>query len=141
MKQVKYESDYAPGCILTLTQSPDGDIIFSIHGDGECRIATDGGKLCGETMVGVTKRFSEIIDILLEKEIEPKNMYYWHMTRDGDIPEICGKDYLCEINGMDGPSFKICTYGHSEDLDDTCFYHSSVGSHRCDVIRWTKLPE
>lgn len=64
MKQAKFESDYAPGCYLTITQSPDGDIIINVRGEGECRIATDGGKLHGEKMVQVTSKFSEIIDLL-----------------------------------------------------------------------------
>lgn len=64
MKQVRFESDYSPGCYLVITQSVDGDIIVSIRGDGECRIATDGGKLHGETLVLVVQKFSEIIDLL-----------------------------------------------------------------------------
>ena len=64
MKQARYESDYAPGCYLVITQSVDGDIIINITGTGECRIATDGGKLHGEHMVQVTRKFSEIIDLL-----------------------------------------------------------------------------
>jgi hypothetical protein len=42
----------------------DGDIVISIHGDGECRIATSGGKLHGEKMVEVVGLFSSIIDTL-----------------------------------------------------------------------------
>lgn len=64
MKMANFESDYAPGCYLKLIQNNDGDIIVNISGEGECRIVTDGGKLYGETMVQVTKKFAEIIDLL-----------------------------------------------------------------------------
>lgn len=64
MKQARFESDYAPGCYLIITQSPDGDIVIKVSGDGECRIATDGGRLRGDKLVQVTKKFSQIIDLL-----------------------------------------------------------------------------
>lgn len=141
MKQAKFESDYAPESVLTLTQSVDGDIIISIHGEGECRIATDGGKLRGNTLVEVTKRFSEIIDFLNDKKAKRENVYYWHLTSNKDIPKTKGKEYLCEVNGINGPQLRICTYGYSQDLNDTCFYYESFGSHKCDVTKWTELPE
>ena len=64
MKKARFESDYSPGCVLNMIQSDDGDIIINIHGDGECRIATDGGKLKGKNLVQIVQKFSEIIDLL-----------------------------------------------------------------------------
>ena len=64
MKQCKYTSDYSPTTNLRIIQNVDGDIILKIHGNGEFRIATNGGHLHGEDLVRVTQCFSEIIDIL-----------------------------------------------------------------------------
>jgi hypothetical protein len=66
-KTAKFESDYTRGTFLRLTRTADGDIVISIHGDGECRIATSGGKLHGEKMVEVVGLFSMIIDALNNK--------------------------------------------------------------------------
>lgn len=62
MKQVKIDSDYAPGTSLRITQTDDGDIVLRIHGDGEMRIATSGGQFHGKQLVTVMKLFSAIID-------------------------------------------------------------------------------
>lgn len=68
MKRARFESDYSHAK-LNLIQNVDGDIIINIYGEGECRIATCGGKLHGETLVKVVQKFSEIIDLLnLEEE-------------------------------------------------------------------------
>ena len=66
MEQVRFESDYAPGTWLTITRTDDGDIILRIRGDGEMRIATDGGKLHGKTLVDVCDGFDSIIRTLQE---------------------------------------------------------------------------
>ena len=63
MKKVSMESDYSTAK-LNILQSDDGDIIIDIYGDGEFRIATDGGRLHGNKLVQITKKFSEIIDLL-----------------------------------------------------------------------------
>ena len=63
MKRATYQSDYA-ACNLNLIQTDDGDIVINIFGEGECRIATSGGKLHGNTLVKVVSKFSEIIDLL-----------------------------------------------------------------------------
>lgn len=63
MKTARFQSDYS-SCNLNLVQTDDGDVIINIFGEGECRIATSGGKLHGDTLVKVVTKFSEIIDLL-----------------------------------------------------------------------------
>lgn len=63
MKTARFQSDYS-SCNLNLVQTDDGDIAINIFGEGECRIATSGGKLHGDTLVKVVSKFSEIIDLL-----------------------------------------------------------------------------
>ena len=63
MKRARFESDYSHAK-LNIIQNVDGDIIINIYGEGECRIATCGGKLHEETLVKVIQKFSEIIDLL-----------------------------------------------------------------------------
>lgn len=63
MKRASFQSDYS-ACNLNLLQTDDGDIIVNIYGEGECRIATSGGKLHGGALVGVVNKFSEIIDLI-----------------------------------------------------------------------------
>jgi hypothetical protein len=67
-KIARFESDYGPGTWLALSRTMDGDIIISIFGNDECRIAASGGQLRGEKLVKVTGLFSQIIDELNEKE-------------------------------------------------------------------------
>lgn len=64
MKNVLFESDYAPGTYLRIVQTDDGDIVFKISGSGEMRIATNGGKLHGKKLVAVCKAASALIDAL-----------------------------------------------------------------------------
>lgn len=69
MKTARFKSDYS-ACKLNLIQTDDGDIVINIFGEGECRIATSGGKLHGDTLVGVVNKFSEIIDLINEADCE-----------------------------------------------------------------------
>lgn len=64
MKSVMFESDYAPGTVLQIVQTDDGDIVLKIRGDGEMRITTSGGKLCGKRLVECIEGFSKIITAL-----------------------------------------------------------------------------
>lgn len=63
MKRASFESDYSHSK-LNLIKTDDGDVCINIYGEGECRIATSGGKLHGEVLVQVVQKFSEIIDLL-----------------------------------------------------------------------------
>lgn len=64
MKIANYVSDYDPFTSITIIQNDDGDIILKVHGNGEMRIATSGGKLHGSAMVSVCTAFRNIIEIL-----------------------------------------------------------------------------
>lgn len=66
--QVKIRSDYDPNTILTITRSPDGDVVLDIHGDGEFRIATDGGQFHGDTLVGICEAFKTIMSLAAENK-------------------------------------------------------------------------
>lgn len=68
MKRAVFTSDYDPDTRLSIIQTDDGDIILKIHGNGEMRIATSGGKLHGNNLVDICSSFSRIIDILKEEE-------------------------------------------------------------------------
>ena len=70
MKKATCASDYAPDTRINLIQTDDGDICINIHGNGEFRIATDGGHLHGEKLVKIVTKFSEIIDLLNSNESE-----------------------------------------------------------------------
>ena len=67
MKSVIYESDYAPGTTLQIVQTDDGDIVLKIRGNGEMRIATNGGKLHGVALTECIQGFTKVINAL-EKE-------------------------------------------------------------------------
>lgn len=69
MKTARFQSDYS-SCNLNLIQTDDGDIVINIFGEGECRIATSGGKLHGDSLVEVVNKFSEIIDLINNSEIK-----------------------------------------------------------------------
>ena len=62
-KTCKIVSDYDPDTSIRLASTMDGDIIVSIYGDGEFRIATSGGRIHGDKLVEVVGLFSKIIDI------------------------------------------------------------------------------
>lgn len=64
MKNVLFESDYAPGTFLRIVQTDDGDIIFKISGTGEMRIATSGGKLHGKKLNAVCEAANALIDAM-----------------------------------------------------------------------------
>ena len=64
MKRVVFESDYAPGTNLVIMQTDDGDIILKISGNGEMRVATDGGKLHGQSLVDCVGGFAKAIDAI-----------------------------------------------------------------------------
>ena len=64
MNVAKWRSDYAPDTVLTLVQTDDGDIVLRIHGKGEMRFATSGGKLHGQDLATVTSAFADIIRVL-----------------------------------------------------------------------------
>ena len=65
---VRYESDYAPGTWLYITQTEDGDVALRISGDGEFRIATSGGKLHGKQLVECCNGFERVIKAIKEFE-------------------------------------------------------------------------
>lgn len=64
MKVVKWKSDYDPDTTLTIVRTDDGDIVLRIHGKGEMRFATSGGKLYGQDLATVCSAFAKIIEIL-----------------------------------------------------------------------------
>lgn len=64
MKVVKWKSDYDPDTTLTIVRTDDGDIALRIHGKGEMRFATSGGKLHGQDLATVTSAFADIIRVL-----------------------------------------------------------------------------
>lgn len=68
MKRAIFESDYAPGTNLAIVQTDDGDIILKITGNGEMRIATDGGKLHGQNLVDCVSGFAKAIDAICSAE-------------------------------------------------------------------------
>lgn len=68
MKTVSFESDYAPGTILQIVQTDDGDIVLKIRGNGEMRIATSGGKLHGKQLVDCLKGFEQVVAALEKVE-------------------------------------------------------------------------
>jgi hypothetical protein len=57
-------SDYDPDTFLNLTRTMDGDIVISVSGSGEFRIATSGSRLSGDKLVKIITSFSKIIDAL-----------------------------------------------------------------------------
>lgn len=63
MRTASYVSDYCLNKKLNIIQTDDGDIILKLLGDGEFRIAMNGGHLHGEDLVKVISSFSEIIDV------------------------------------------------------------------------------
>jgi hypothetical protein len=63
VKTCEIMSDYDPDTFLRLTRTNDGDIVVTIFGDGEFRIATSGGRLHEYKLVKVVGLFSKIIDI------------------------------------------------------------------------------
>jgi hypothetical protein len=63
-KTAKLSSDYDPDTFLMLTRTMDGDIVLSIYGKGEFRIATSGGNLHGNKLIEITGLFSKIIDAI-----------------------------------------------------------------------------
>jgi hypothetical protein len=69
-KTAKFESDYARGTFLRITKTMDGDVIISIHGDGEFRITTSGGQLRGEKLVEVVGLLHKVIDALKDTGVE-----------------------------------------------------------------------
>lgn len=64
MNMVTFISDYSPTTKLHIFRTDDGDIVLKIHGDGEMRIAMDGGALHGEDLVRVSEAFSTLIEVL-----------------------------------------------------------------------------
>ena len=67
MKVCTFQSDYSDA-LLKIVQTDDGDIVLKISGPGEMRIATQGGKLQGENLVSVVNSFSNIIEVLNQRE-------------------------------------------------------------------------
>ena len=67
MKTAIYKSDYSDA-ILKIVQTDDGDIVLKIIGDGEFRIATDGGRLHGEDLVQTIEAFKKILCIFEKKQ-------------------------------------------------------------------------
>jgi hypothetical protein len=63
-KTARLNSDYDPDTFLMLTRTMDGDIVLSVYGKGEFRIATSGGSLHGNKLVKITGLFSKIIDAI-----------------------------------------------------------------------------
>lgn len=72
MRNVLFESDYAPGTFLRIVQTDDGDVVFKISGTGEMRIATSGGRLHGKKLNAVCAAASALIDALSMDESKPK---------------------------------------------------------------------
>ena len=72
MKMATFVSDYDPGVSLKIIRSDSGDFVLNIRGDGEMRIATDGGKLRGEALANVCEALNTLIETLerVEKEGE-----------------------------------------------------------------------
>lgn len=68
MRTAKFESDYAPGTLLRIVQTDDGDIVLKIRGDGEMRIATSGGKLHGKRLAACIDGFRQVIEALSAEE-------------------------------------------------------------------------
>ena len=71
MKRASFTSDYSSSTRLNLIQTDDGDICIDICGDGECRIATNGGQIHGARLAMIANNFSEIIDLLNTDEDSP----------------------------------------------------------------------
>lgn len=69
MRIAKWKSDYDPDTTLTIVQTADGDICLRIHGNGEMRFATSGGKLHGADLDDITASFREIMRIINKNEI------------------------------------------------------------------------
>jgi hypothetical protein len=67
MKVAIYKSDYSDAR-LKIVKTDDGDIVLKIIGDGEFRIATDGGLLHGEDLVQTTEAFTKILSIFEKKQ-------------------------------------------------------------------------
>lgn len=63
-KTVIIQSDYDPGTHLKMVRNADGDIIFKICGDGEMRIATNGGQFHGKKLNAVCEAANALIDAL-----------------------------------------------------------------------------
>ena len=60
----RFTSDYDPDTYIQFARNEDGDIILRLHGKGEMRLATSGGKLHGMDMITVQKAFGVIIDTI-----------------------------------------------------------------------------
>lgn len=63
MKKANIQSDYSDSQ-LSLIQTDDCDTVIKIRGNGEFRIATNGGRFHGDKLVAITTKFSELIDII-----------------------------------------------------------------------------
>lgn len=60
----RIRSDYSPDTLLLISRSEDGDVGIKIVGDGEMRIATDGGHLHGDALVMVIDAFQTLINVI-----------------------------------------------------------------------------
>ena len=67
MRSVLIQSDYSDSK-LRIVQTDDGDIVLKVIGDGEFRIATNGGRLHGEDLVSVVTSFATILDTYQKKQ-------------------------------------------------------------------------
>lgn len=67
MKVARVRSDYSTSK-LNILQTDDGDIILQVYGQDEFRIATSGGQFHGEKLVKIVDKFSELIDLLNERD-------------------------------------------------------------------------
>jgi hypothetical protein len=84
----------------------DGDIVISINGDGECRIATSGGKLRGEQMVEVVGLFSRVIDALNDEPDKRRQIFAAIDRERKRQDEKWGEQNHSMLNGFITP--KIC---------------------------------
>jgi hypothetical protein len=66
LRSVLIQSDYSDSK-LRIVQTDDGDIVLKVIGDGEFRIATNGGRLHGDDMVSVVTSFATILDTYKKK--------------------------------------------------------------------------
>ncbi len=60
----RIRSDYSHDTLLLISRSEDGDVGIKIVGDGEMRIATDGGHLHGDALVRVIDAFQTLINVI-----------------------------------------------------------------------------
>ena len=61
MQYIKIQSDYSPDTYMKVVRTDDGDIVFKICGEGEMRIATNGGQFHGRKLVGICNAIKSLI--------------------------------------------------------------------------------